>query len=345
MKGGGVSLLTVLLLHMLFVGLVTAEGDSKGIPTPNTISHAVDLSDTKNAPDLVKGDGEKKDKDQDGRSQAEITTNALKDTEKNLSEGKDKPLEEPKASRDLGKEILDEGSNKNKPRTVDSQAVGCDPSNRCIDKKNSLVACLRVPGTDTQDLSLVIQNKGKGSLDVKIIAPSFVNLEQTNMQIRAKEDKEVKVYVNEDSTKNSMIILQAGGGGDSCSLDFRNIISNSISKSETFTMSRFISKSTGFALLCIFLAAAVIIGAAWLCIRFRPFLPQKSGPKYQKLEVGLPVSTGGKKEANDGDDNWDNSWGNGWDEEEAPMTPSKTISNPSLKGLASRRFNKDGWKD
>ncbi|KAL0918025.1 hypothetical protein M5K25_013146 [Dendrobium thyrsiflorum] len=343
MKGSAVFLLTALLLHMLFIGLVAAEADSKEIPTPDTSSLALDLSDTKNASDHVKGDVTKKDKDQNDKSQEEITTNALKDTGKNLNEGKDKPLEESNASGDLNKETLDEGSNEKKPRTVDSQAAGCDPSNRCIDKKTKLVACLRVPGTDTQALFLVIQNKGKGSLDVKIIAPSFVNLEQTNMQIKAKEDKEVKVYVNEDSTKDSMLILQAGG--DNCSLDFRNIIPNSISKSETLTMSRFLSTSTGFAFLCIFLALAVVIGVAWLCIRFHPFLLRKAGPKYQKLEVGLPVSTGGKKEANDGDDNWDNSWGNAWDEEEAPMTPSKTISNPSLKGLASRRFNKDGWKD
>lgn len=343
MKGSGLSLLAVLLLHMLFIGIVSAEGDFNGTPTSNSSSHAVDVSDTKNVPGLVKEDGEKKDKDQHSSSQKEITTNAFKDTEKNLSEGKDKPLEEPKASGELSKESLDEGSNKDKPRTVDSQKAGCDPSNRCIDKKTKLVACLRVPGTDTQALSLVIQNKGKGSLDVKIIAPSFVNMEQSNMQIKAKEDKEVKVFVNEDSAKDSMLILQAGG--DNCSLDFRNIIPKSMSKTETSTVSRFLSTSTGFVLLCIFLSASVVIGVAWICIRFPHFLPQKTVPKYQKLEVGLPVSTGGKKGTDDGDDNWDNSWGNGWDEEEAPMTPSKAISNPSLKGLASRRFNKDGWKD
>ncbi|XP_020584705.1 uncharacterized protein LOC110027557 [Phalaenopsis equestris] len=344
MKVGGVYLLAVLMLHMLFFGNASAEGDSSGLSTSNTSSHAVVLSGTKNVPDLAKVDGEKKEKDQGGSSQKETPTNSVKDKEKNLSEEKDKPLEDPKASGEVIKETFDDGSNKDKPRTVDSQAAGCDPSNRCVDKKTKLVACLRVPGTDTQALSLVIQNKGKGSLDVKIIAPSVVSLEQTNMQIKAKEDKEVKVYVKEDNTKDSLLILQAGG--DNCSLDFRNIIPNPITKSETLTTSRFLNTSTGFALLCIVLAAAAAVLIVWLCVRFRHFLPQQSGhPKYQKLEVGLPVSIGGKKEASDGDGGWDDSWGNGWDVEEAPMTPSKTISNPSLKGLASRRFNKDGWKD
>lgn len=95
----------------------------------------------------MKKDGGKKDKDQDGNSQKEVTTNAVKDTENNLSGEKDKPLEEPKASGELSKESLDEGSNKDKAHTLDSQSAGCDPSNRCIDKKTRLVACLRVPGT------------------------------------------------------------------------------------------------------------------------------------------------------------------------------------------------------
>lgn len=343
MKGRGVSLLTVLLLHILFIGFVAADGYSKEISTPNTGSQTQNLSDKNNSPDLVKGDGEKKNADQDGRSQQETMPNSRKETKKNAGEGKDKPLEEPKASSDLSKESLVEGSNKNKPRTVDPQTVGCDQSNRCIDKKNNLIACLRVPGTDAQALSLVIQNKGKGSLDIKIIAPSFVNLEQSKMQIKAKEDKEVKVYVNEDIVKDSMIILQAGDGN--CSLDFRNILPNSISKSENLIMPAFISTSTGYVLLCICFAAAAVIGAAWLCIRLRPLRRQEAGPKYQKLEVGLPVSSGGKKEADGGDNGWEDSWENGWDEEEVPVTPSGTISNPSLKGLASRRFNKDGWKD
>lgn len=56
----------------------------------------------------------------------------------------------------------------------------------------------------------------------------------------------------------------------------------------------------------------------------------------------LPVSTGGSKETDEAD-GWDNSWGDDWDDE-APKTP-QLVSTPSSKGLASRRLNKDGWKD
>ncbi|PKU69163.1 Acetyl-CoA carboxylase 1 [Dendrobium catenatum] len=43
--------------------------------------------------------------------------------------------------------------------TTDSQAAGCDPSSRCIDKKTKLVACLRIPGTDTQALACHSEQK------------------------------------------------------------------------------------------------------------------------------------------------------------------------------------------
>ncbi|KAK8971276.1 hypothetical protein KSP40_PGU014653 [Platanthera guangdongensis] len=341
---GRVAFLLKVLLHILLICLLAADGNSEGTSTPNTGSQAVNLSDIQKAPSHhVREDGERKDVDQIGRSQQETTTNALKGKGKNVSEGKNKPLKEPKASGDISKESVVEGSNKKKPLTIDPQKAGCDPSNRCINKKNNLVVCLRVPGTDTQALSLVIQNKGKGSLDIKIIAPPYVHLEQSAMQIKAKEDKEVKVYVNEDRSEDSMIILQAPDGN--CSLDLRNVMQNSISKTETLTMSGFISPSIGYALVFIFFAAVVVVGVIWLCVRFRPLLRRETGLKYPKLDVGLPVSTGENIEAVGGTDGWDNSWENGWDEEEVPLTPSETISKPSLKGLASRKFNKDGWKD
>lgn len=58
----------------------------------------------------------------------------------------------------------------------------------------------------------------------------------------------------------------------------------------------------------------------------------------------LPVSLGGKAVA-DNNDGWENSWDDNWDDE-TPHTPSLPVT-PSLssKGLASRRLNKDGWKD
>ncbi|KAJ6705434.1 DENTIN SIALOPHOSPHOPROTEIN-LIKE ISOFORM X1 [Salix purpurea] len=90
-------------------------------------------------------------------------------------------------SKDLSKENNDKGdteSRKEGPRVEE-----CDQSNRCTDEENKLVACLRVPGNESPDLSLFIQNKGKGPLRVTISAPDFVQLGETNIQLKEKEDQ------------------------------------------------------------------------------------------------------------------------------------------------------------
>ncbi|KAG0492120.1 hypothetical protein HPP92_005222 [Vanilla planifolia] len=349
MNGCIVLSLMLLLWIFVFIGGVATKDDLKGVLTTKaSSSQAEDVSKAKNAPPGLAKEHGKEDKDE--KSEREVKTSLVKDTEKNSGVRNDQTLEEPKAPGLLSKQSLEEGSNKKtqtnvdseakKTQTdVDSEAKGCDPSNRCVVKKSKLVACLRVPGTDAQALSLLIQNKGKETLEVKIIAPSFVNLVQTKLQINAKEDKELEVYVNEDSRSDS-IVLQALQGN--CSLDLRNVIPNTIGQNEMSMVARFFIRTSVryTALLGVFLAAALVMILRSLYSRFR-----KSFPKYQKLEPGLPVSTGGKKEADDASDGWEGTWGNDWDEDETPMTPSKSIPNPSSKGLASRRLNKDGWKD
>lgn len=44
---------------------------------------------------------------------------------------------------------------------------------------------------ESPDLSLLIQNKGKGSLSVSISAPDFVQLEKTKIELKEKEDRKV----------------------------------------------------------------------------------------------------------------------------------------------------------
>jgi hypothetical protein len=45
--------------------------------------------------------------------------------------------------------------------------------------------------SESPDLLLLIQNKGKGPLSVTISAPAFVQLEERNVQIQEKEHKKV----------------------------------------------------------------------------------------------------------------------------------------------------------
>jgi hypothetical protein len=155
---------------------------------------------------------------------------------------------------------------------------------------------------------------------------------------------QVKVS-NVDGGTDSLIILKAGNGN--CSLDFRDLIAQSSqTEFDNSPKSSFISSLTGRpAIALIFLAPLLILVSAWICISFRRRRFSGNGSKYQKLDMALPVSSGAKSEL-DTNDGWDESWGDSWDDEEAPKTPSMPVTpNLSSKGLASRRLNKEGWKD
>ncbi|XP_057511718.1 uncharacterized protein LOC130793862 [Actinidia eriantha] len=239
------------------------------------------------------------------------------------------------------KEKVSEGSDskggtKEKPtlKKEGSHGEECDASNSCKDEKNDLVACLRVPGNESPDLSLLIQNKGNGPLSVTISAPDFVQLEKTKVQLQEKEDSKIKVSIKKEGT-GSLITLTAGDGH--CSIDFRDLISPNLRKETDYSAkSRHI-----IAIPLMVLGLLVVAALAWLCVRF----VRMYGPTYQKLAMELPVM-GGSKEESDFNDGWNNNWDDNWGDEEAPKTPSMPVT-PSLssKGLASRRFNKEGWKD
>uniref|UniRef100_A0A5B6ZQL4 DUF7356 domain-containing protein n=1 Tax=Davidia involucrata TaxID=16924 RepID=A0A5B6ZQL4_DAVIN len=288
-------------------------GSKKGVQNFN-------LDNNNSSKQLGSKDGHKVPMDKDGSVSEADKKEKLGDSKEVPKEGKSPPM---RKESSLGEE--------------------CDSSNRCTDEKKTLIACLRVPGNDSPDLSLLIQNKGKGPLSVTISAPGFVWLEKKKIQLQEKEDKKVKVSIRNGGTDN-LIVLTAGNGN--CSLNFRDLIAHNSRKETDYT-----SKSTYINLLkrtssivFIFLAA-LVIASAWLCHSFRWRHFASNGSKYQKLDMELPVSGGGKLEP-DLNDGWDNSWGDSWDDEEAPKTPSMPVT-PSLssKGLASRRFNKEGWKD
>ena len=155
---------------------------------------------------------------------------------------------------------------------------------------------------------------------------------------------QVKVKIGNGGSDSSMV-LSAGKGR--CNLDFKNlIVENSQKKTDKIPESRDRNSLTRTASLVFLLLVALVAAAsAWICVSLKRKYFPTGGSKYQKLEMDLPVSGGGKTEA-DIDDGWDDSWGDAWDDEEAPKTPSMPVT-PSLssRGLSSRRLSKEGWKD
>ncbi|KAJ9173717.1 hypothetical protein P3X46_016827 [Hevea brasiliensis] len=279
-------------------------------------------------------DGKKNHYNSSGQSGSKKTDNLVNDTSKlnEKSQGE---------SDDSKKKTMPKESSSGEESghgTKGSRVEQCDPSNKCIDEDNNLVACLRVPGND--QYSLLIQNKGKNPLTVTISAPDFVQLEKTEIQLQAKEDKKVKVSIASGGSDN-LIVLKSGKGH--CSLDIRHLIDKEFDNSQKSTYLNFMSPTPTIVVLAI--AALLILAAGWMCISFRRKQLFSISSKYQSLNMDLPVSGGGKPES-EVNNGWDNSWGDDWDDEEAPKTPSLPVT-PSLssKGLASRRLNKEGWKD
>ncbi|XP_077251272.1 uncharacterized protein LOC143890462 [Tasmannia lanceolata] len=229
------------------------------------------------------------------------------------------------------------------PRKENSRVEECDASNRCVDEKNNLIACLRVPGNESPDLSLLIQNKGKGSFTVKITAPNFVQLEHTTVQLEKEENKKVKVTIG-NIIKDTAIVLEAGEGR--CNLSFRDILlPNLDKKTEHLPQFKYSNTFRRAPIIYVLIVVMLLIGATWTCIRFR----RRNNSIYEKVGIELPVS-GGVKTESVITDSWDDSWGDSWDDEEAPKTPLKPVSNLSSKGLASRWSNgkeggKNKWKD
>ncbi|KAM7277713.1 hypothetical protein ACFE04_004847 [Oxalis oulophora] len=220
---------------------------------------------------------------------------------------------------------------------------GCDSSNKCTDDENNFVACLRVPGDDSSDgsvLSLLIRNTGKSPISIAISAPSFVNLETSKVLLEGKRDTKVKVSVREKGS-SSLITLKAGKG--QCSLDFKDLYMHSsseesVSNSNKLAYSNIISRKSIIAFLVFVLLLITVSGG--MCIRFI----RNKASKYERLDMELPVSGVASSELNTNTtDGWDNGWGDDWEDEEAPSLP--VTPSVSSKGLAARKLNKDGWKD
>lgn len=251
---------------------------------------------------------------------------------------------------------IDKGSElKNVPKE-DSLSLGrkgsfrgelCDSSFKCTigdGENHGLIACLSVPGDESTEVSLLIQNKGKGLLDVDISAPDFVRLDKSKIQIQENDDQKVMVSIGDGKT-GKFITLKTGEG--SCSLDLMDFLTHNPMKKSNHTPQLTYTnlfRRTPFLGL-ISLAFVLVIVSVLVCVTYQRRRFLNNGTKYQKLDAELPVSGGPKIDFNQ-KDGWDDNWGDDWDDVEAPSTPSMPLT-PSISsaGVSSRRVNKDAWKD
>ncbi|XP_062232210.1 uncharacterized protein LOC133929464 [Phragmites australis] len=267
---------------------------------------------------------------EEGGFRSDTSENNKKD---NSTEGtsvrRDEPIQQPKEKDNKATE-----SSQTRDFLQDPLIMECDPSHRCIIEKNKFIACLKVPGEDSLALSLLMDNKGMDPLDVSIMAPDYVTLAEVTVHVEANDHNETQVSVSiSDAANDTAIVLKVAE--ETCTINIHSAITR-----ETGPVMRMRLTST-YTLVPVFVLLAVV----GVCIKLRRTRKQDGDPAYQKLDTAeLPVSIGDKKEP-DQSDKWDDNWGDDWDDEEAPLTSSKPMPNPSSKGLAPRRSTKDGWKD
>lgn len=248
-----------------------------------------------------------------------------------------------KQNAGVGAERVSEDGNNGDGVTSDlakkegSSGDECYSSIRCTDQEKKMIACLRVPGNESPHLSLLIQNKGNDSITINISAPDFVHLDTTTVRIGKKENKKVEVSIGNGGTYS---LINLTSGNRVCSLDFKDLIVQS--SSPNFKYLNLPARRPTIAFLSF--SALLIMVSAWMFLSFRRKKLLSNGYAYQKVDMGLPVSSGIKQRLKD-NDGWDENWGDDWNDEEAPRTPSKPSLSLSSKRLASRRLSKETWKD
>ncbi|GMH26720.1 hypothetical protein Nepgr_028563 [Nepenthes gracilis] len=340
------------LFLLLYIECANADSEVKGTPNldPKNLTASIGENVVIVAP--VKKEKERTGKSDDAVHDDLEKTNSSKpsvlkddqfrqekadDKEGKLGEGLDsqrRPKEEGNEGS-LGSSMMPHGKAR-------SQVEECDSSIMCIDEQSNLVACLRVPGNDSPELSLLIQNKGKRPLTVTIMAPDFVQLEKTKVSLQAKEDKKVKVSIGYEGL-DRLITLTTDVGH--CSLDFRDLISQN-PRMETGNSYKFIYLNyltrTHYVVV-ISVTAFILLASASIYVGFRRKYFLRNG--YQAVDMELPVSSSVNAESKT-NDGWENNWDDKWDDEEAPNALTMPVT-PSLssRGLAPRRLNKEGWKD
>lgn len=296
----------------------------------NEIQNAT-VDKTKNVPSKLLGDGKAGNVQTDSKDKESVENIKKKGIADKGSGSKNVPEEEKLSSMRKGS----------------FRGEQCDSSFKCTigsDENHGMVACLSVPGDDSTEVSLLIQNKGKGLLDVDINAPDFVQLEKANIQIHENDDQKVMVSIGDGKTERFITLKTRQGN---CSLDFMDFLAhNPMKKSDYMSPLTFTNlfRRTPFLGL-VSLALLLVIASVVVCVTYQRRRFLNNGTKYQKLDAEIRVS-GGPKIDFDQKDGWDDNWSDDWDDVEAPSTPSMPLT-PSISsaGVSSRRVNKDAWKD
>lgn len=206
---------------------------------------------------------------------------------------------------------------------------------------HDLVGCLRYPGTDPKESSILVQNTGTSNLTVQIVAPSSIKTSTNRLVLNKQQNKELNFSTNAMESLPIILITEHGN----CTL--RTTASFGLD----WNIENFPTYATNAAHIYgvyILIFTIVIVGGTWACCKFiRKRRRTDAGVPYQQLEMGTQTQISSAEMHGSTADGWEQGWDDDWDDEEAVVRSSD--KHPpgiaSSNGLTSRSTNKDGWED
>ncbi|GMI64482.1 hypothetical protein like AT3G51580 [Hibiscus trionum] len=235
-----------------------------------------------------------------------------------------------KEDKETKKKNADE--NNSKPGIAET----CDGIvSRCEDQ-SSLTACIKDFGTGSNELVVLVHNRGENFLNVKLAGPYGASFPK---RLRVPEHGTKMINISLTSSKPGAMVLTAGNGD--CELPLDAYASKIYFFSKLPSYNKLLTPVNGAYFLIV---AVVIFAGSWACCIFRKSRRHDDGVPYQELEMGMPESTAATNvETAEG---WDQDWDDDWDEDKAVRSPvgRNVASSISANGLTARSSNRDGWE-
>ncbi|KAG6502457.1 uncharacterized protein LOC121983800 [Zingiber officinale] len=250
-----------------------------------------------------------------------------------MSDSKDTPSSTPTPVSPRPAEIPP--PNPNSTLGVKELSETCDSSHvRC---HGTVTVCILYSEKDSKNYSLVVQNIGDDTSNVKIIGKPAFPVTIANITLAKNISK--KIALPFDASNVMEIFIYSGS--DNCSIQIGapdsdwNILQQLLSTYDIHLTPIYGLYLLGFTV--------VVSGATWACCLYRKRRnTDSSGIPYQQIEMSdQPQSTVMiDSNAVDGWDDWDDNW-----DDEAATRPAEkhTSTSVSSNGLTSRTPKKDGW--
>eukprot|EP00249_Psilotum_nudum_P008214 c21124_g1_i1 orf=472-2166(-) len=262
------------------------------------------------------------------------------DKPKEASTGKDETDPHQKPGEDVSKEEGNGNIADKQPQNV------CDSNHSCGDGKN-MFSCLRTSGEGTQELSLLIENKGDIALPMSVTTPEFLRADPSDFLLERGASKPVPIYlVNFKAAKHAgSSKLNIKAGNYDCTIEIPTDYIKNLAQRNFFQAFPYPSIITPMVFVYMLVFIFVGVAAVWLWCRYGRKKRHGDSVKYQELEIGLSNQEKLGKMEEETLDGWDEVWDDDWEDTEAARSSSRPVQNLSCNGLAARRTNKDGWEN